>query len=293
MSFVTCFGEVLWDVFPTHKEIGGAPLNVALRLSSFGNVVSMISSVGDDAEGERLLDYITSSGLNTDGIQINDQFKTSQVKVILDEKGSATYNIEFPCAWDNILLNEDLKNAVKFSDAFVFGSLVVRNDISRHTLTELLKISKFKIFDVNLRPPHYTMAILSELMQMADFIKFNDEELLEICQHSGFLSNDIEANIKFISNATNTNYICVTLGKDGAMLFVNNTFYENCGYSIKVKDTVGAGDSFLASLISKLLDNKLPQEALDFACAVGAIVAGSNGANPKIAEKDILRFTKA
>lgn len=292
MSNIICFGEVLLDVFSGNKTIGGAPLNVALRLSSFGSTVSIISSVGDDVEGERLLEYISSSGLNTDGIQINNQFKTSQVKVILDEKGFATYNIEFPCAWDNILLNEDLKNVVKLSDIFIFGSLVVRNDITRHTLLELLKIAKYKIFDVNLRAPHYTMEILNKLMQLANFIKFNDDELIEICELLDFYSKDIKTNIKFISKKTNTNRICVTLGEDGAILFINNTFYKNCGYSIKVKDTVGAGDSFLASLIYKLLDNKHPQEALDFACVVGAIVAGKNGANPRIAEKEIRRLIK-
>lgn len=292
MPFVICFGEVLWDVFPTHKEIGGAPLNVALRLSSLGNDVSMISSVGNDNNGKKLISFMTSNAINANEIQINKKFQTGQVKVILDKKGSATYNIEFPCAWDNIHLNEELKEFVKKSDAFVFGSLVARNTVSKHTLLELLKVAKYKIFDVNLRPPHYTLDVLSKLMGEANFIKFNDDELLEICEQLDFYSSDIESNIKFISNATKTSNICVTLGKDGAILFISNTFFKNCGYPIQVKDTVGAGDSFLASLISELLNNKLPQEALDFACVVGAIVAGSNGANPKIAEKDIAQFIK-
>lgn len=292
MPFIICFGEVLWDVFPTHKEIGGAPLNVALRLSSLGNDVSMISSVGNDNDGKKLISFITSNAINADEIQINKEFETSQVRVILDKKGSATYNIEFPCAWDDIQLNEESGEIVKSSDAFIFGSLIARGNVSRHTLLELLKIAKYKIFDVNLRPPHYTMSILNELMQKANFIKFNNDELIEICEQLDFYSSDIESNIKFISNATKTNRICVTLGKDGATLFISNTFFKNRGYSIQVKDTVGAGDSFLASLISELLNNKLPQEALDFACAVGAIVAGSNGANPKIAEKDIGQFIK-
>jgi len=292
MPLIICFGEVLWDVFPTHKEIGGAALNVALRLSSLGNDVSMISSVGNDNDGKKLISFIATNNINADEIQINKEFETSQVKVILDKKGSATYNIEFPCAWDNIQLNEELKEFVKKSDAFIFGSLVARNKVSKHTLLELLKVAKYKIFDVNLRPPHYTMDVLSKLMEEANFIKFNDDELLEVCKQLDFYSSDIESNIKFISNTTKTSNICVTLGKEGAILFTNDTFFKNSGYSIQVKDTVGAGDSFLASLISELLSKKLPQEALDFACAVGAIVASSNGANPRIAEKDILQFIK-
>ncbi|RLD26937.1 MAG: carbohydrate kinase [Bacteroidetes bacterium] len=292
MPFVICFGEVLWDVFPTHKEIGGAPLNVALRLRSLGNDASIISSVGDDIDGKKLISYITSNAINANEIQISKKFQTGQVKVVLDKKGSATYNIKFPCAWDSIHLNEELKEFVKKSDAFVFGSLVARNKVSKHTLLELLKVAKYKIFDVNLRPPHYTLDVLTKLMGEANFIKFNDDELLEICEQLDFYSSDIESNIKFISNTTKTGNICVTLGKDGAILFVSNIFFKNYGYSIQVKDTVGAGDSFLASLISELLNNKPPQEALDFACAVGAIVASSNGANPKIAEKDIAQLIK-
>jgi len=292
MSKIVCFGEVLWDVFPTHKKIGGAPLNVALRLSSFGDDIGMISSVGDGAEGKKLLDYIASRGLNIDGIQINNQFKTGKVNVILDTKGSATYSIEFPCAWDYIHLDDESIKIVKNSDAFIFGSLVARNDTSRNTLLTFLKISNYKIFDVNLRAPHYTMNVLSELMQLADFIKFNDDELVEICEQLAFHSTNIESNIKFISKATNTTNICVTLGKKGAILFLNNTFFKNNGYTIEVKDTVGAGDSFLASLINKLLNNKQPQESLDFSCAVGAIVTSKNGANPEIMDKELRKFIK-
>ncbi len=290
MSRIVCFGEVLWDVFPTHKKIGGAPLNVALRLNSFGDDIGMISSVGDGEEGKKLLDYIASRGLNIDSIQINNQFKTGKVNVILDNKGSATYTIEFPCAWDHIHLNDESIKMVKNADAFIFGSLVARNNISRNTLLAFLKISKYKIFDVNLRAPHYTVNVINELMQLADFIKFNDDELVEICEQLAFYSSNIESNIKFISKATNTANICVTLGKKGAILFVNDIFFKNNGYTVEVQDTVGAGDSFLASLIYKLLNNKQPQESLDFACAVGAIVASKNGANPEIMDKELRKF---
>lgn len=290
MSKIVCFGEVLWDVFPDHKTIGGAPLNVALRLSSFGNEVIMISSVGEDANGKEILRFAESNSINIDLIQVTKEFKTGKVNVILDEQGAATYNIKTQSAWDNIKITDVLKKKVRSTDAFVFGSLVARNDVSQNTLFELLKVAPYKFFDVNLRPPHYSKEILIKLMQEADFIKFNDDELMEICNYYNFHSNNLESNIKFIAKQTRTDRICVTLGKNGAILFLNNNFFKNKGFLIKIKDTVGAGDSFLASLISKLLENKPPQEALDFASAVGAIVASSKGANPKIEERDIKRF---
>ncbi len=290
MADVVCFGEVLWDVFPSYKTIGGAPLNVALRLNSFHNNVTIISSVGKDANGTDLLNYLKEEGFNNSHIQINEEFKTSQVLVSLDERGSASYRIEFPCAWDYITVNETILSAVQKSDAFIFGSLIARNEVSYNTLLELLNSAPFKVFDVNLRPPHYKINILVELMQKADFIKFNDDELFEICRELDFNSGDLKKNIEFISKKTITETICVTLGGKGAVLYIDKTLYNNIGFKVNVADTVGAGDSFLASLINKLLKKETPQKAIDFACAVGALVASNDGANPKISDKQIIKF---
>ena len=287
MHKITCFGEVLWDVFPTHKKIGGAPLNVALRLHSFKNDVSIISSIGDDKSGKELKKYIKQQGLSTVYIQKNNTYKTSEVAVKLDEKGAATYKIKKPCAWDYIFLEEHLLSLVKSSDAFIFGSLISRNKQSEDTLKTLLNKAVFSVFDVNLRPPHYQIEKLKTLMKSASFIKFNDDELFEINKKLGYINNSTEENIKYISKFTNTYQICVTRGGDGAILFYNQKFYENRGYKVTVADTVGSGDSFLATLIHGLLNKEDPQKAIDTACAIGALVAQKNGANPKISEKEV------
>ncbi|MGZ0016727.1 carbohydrate kinase family protein [Yeosuana sp. AK3] len=290
MARITCFGEVLWDVFPTHEKIGGAPLNVALRLNSFNHEVYMISAIGKDKRGDALINCITESGLSKAYIQMNETLETGAVQVSLNDKGSASYTIEFPRAWDAIELNDDLKALVSSSDAFVFGSLVARDNISKNTLFELIEASQYSIFDLNLRPPHYTKEFLIHLMNKADFIKFNDDELYEVSGYLGSKYLSMEQNIRFISEVTNTKHICVTKGNHGAVLWYHNAFYYNSGYLIKVKDTVGAGDSFLASLISQLLNKVNPQDAINFACAVGAMVAQSEGANPKITLKEIESF---
>lgn len=287
MNKITCFGEVLWDVFQTHKKIGGAPLNVALRLHSFKNDVAIISSVGNDKNGKDLKLFVKEQGLSVDYIQTNKTYETSKVDVVLDVTGSATYVIKQPCAWDYINFNDTLLTLVKSSDAFIFGSLVSRNKESENTLKKLLKKSIFSIFDVNLRPPHYQTAKLEKLMKLADFIKFNDDELFEINKNLGFKNSSIEENIIHISKFTNTQQICVTKGSKGAVLFYKQEFYANNGYSVKVVDTVGSGDSFLATLINCLLNKEKPQKAIDTACAVGALVAQNNGANPKISEEEI------
>ena len=290
MKKFTCFGEVLWDVFPTHKKIGGAPLNVALRLQSLDNQVAILSSVGNDESGRDLLDYIIQNGLDVSCIEISAKFKTGKVKVILNDKGSASYDIKYPRAWDNIKITQESINLVKQSDGFVFGSLAARDDFSRKTLYELIEHAKFKVFDLNLRSPYYSREVISYLMNKADFIKFNDDELYEVFKDEGSKYLSLEQNIRYISKKTNTNNICVTKGPHGAVLMYDGKFYYNSGYLIKVINTVGSGDSFLASLINKLLKNKDPQEAIDFACAVGALVAKSEGANPIISEEMLTNF---
>jgi len=287
MKNIVCFGEVLWDVFPTHKKIGGAPLNVASRLKSLENNVAIITKIGNDAEGKEIKEFITERGIETNNIQIDTDLKTGEVAVILDTNGTASYTINFPRAWDNIEATESAKEIVKKSDAFIFGSLIARNEFSRNTLYEFLKLAKYKIFDINLRAPHYTSEIIKHLMAEADFIKFNDEEIYEIVKSFGFNSISLEENIQFIAEETHTKSICVTKGGDGAVLYYKDEFYHNEGYKTKVADTVGAGDSFLASLTDKLLKGALPQDAIDFASAVGAVVASKAGANPIISDTEI------
>jgi fructokinase len=131
------------------------------------------------------------------------------------------------------------------------------------------------------------MITIKALMSAADFIKFNDDELIEISTSFGLQDKTIEQTILFVASKTNTTSICVTLGSQGAILYFGQKFYHNTGYPVDVVDTVGAGDSFLATLIDALLKNSDPQMALDRACAVGALVAQNQGANPKIYNTDI------
>jgi fructokinase len=281
------YGEVLWDVFANEKKIGGAPLNVALRMKTLGCEVAMISCVGNDEDGKAIKDQVKKLGLETDTIVVSEDFSTGLVNVTLNERGSATYEISYPSAWDKIELNDLAKATVKTADVLIYGSLVCRDDVSRNTLQELLKNDVYKVFDVNLRKPHYTYEILNQLMQSADFIKFNDEELIEIASEMDSPFTSLEDNMRFIVEKTKVTAMCVTRGKHGALLMWEGQLYDNGGYPVKVTDTVGAGDSFLAALVTSLLTGKEPQKAINFACAVGALVAEAPGANPEISRAEI------
>ena len=285
-----CFGEVLWDVFPSHKKIGGAPLNVALRMNSLGITTTIISRIGKDEDGNDILTFLKDHNVSSDSIQVGEEYKTGVVNVMINEKGNASYDILYPSSWDKITLTNEMIEKVSESDVFIFGSLICRDEISRSTLYALLDKAKYKVFDVNLRTPYFTIEVINELMLKADFIKLNDEELWEISRKLESPYNSFEQNIKFIAEKTNTDQICVTKGAFGAVLYYNDKFYYNSGYFIKVIDTVGAGDSFLASLIVRLLRGKSPQKSLNYACAVGALVAGQEGANPTISAIKIKKY---
>lgn len=287
---IICFGEVLFDVFTTHRKIGGAPLNVALRMASLGIDAQIISRIGNDEIGKELLHFIEQNGVATDTIQVDENLSTGEVIVQLNDKGSASYTINYPAAWDKIDCGPEEEILVKKADALVFGTLVCRDLVSHTSLLEIINYAKYAIFDVNLRAPFYKKELLINLMMQSDFIKFNDDELYEVSTFMNSPYHSLEQNILFIAEQTNTKHICVTKGSHGAVLYYNDKMYYNSGYKVDVVDTVGSGDSFLAGLLSKLLTGANPQEAIDFACALGAIVAKNEGANPKISNQEINDF---
>lgn len=238
-----------------------------MRLQSFGISTKIISKVGQDDNGGQLLKILKDKFVDVSQIQVDAKIKTGEVLVTLNSTRYSS-DIVIPSAWDKIELNEENINLVKNSDIFVFDYLVCRDNISKSTLYKLLPFAKHKIFDVNLRAPFYSFGLIVDLMNKSDFIKMNDEELLIIAVELGSKYNSIEENIKFISDKTNTQNICITKGKDGAVLFIENEFYHNNGFNVKVEDTVGAGDSFLAALIYKLQTTNNYYDSLEFACAV-------------------------
>ena len=287
MSRVVSFGEILWDKLPSGTVPGGAPLNFAYRLNSFQNSSSIISMVGDDSLGKKLIKFLNKNGLDTEHLQISKIYKTGEVNVSIDKNGIADYDILNPVAWDDISLNSKNIDLTKNCSIFVFGSLICRNITSRETLKELLKIAPFKLFDVNLRFPYYDLNLIKELMMCSDFIKFNHEEITEISSIYTKKKTSLENMIKTISEKTKTYDICVTMGEKGACYYTNNTFYFQDGFKINVSDTVGAGDSFLATLVEGILNKTKPQEILKKACAVAALVASKRGATPIVSKAEI------
>jgi fructokinase len=289
---VVCFGEVLWDNLPTGKKPGGAPMNVAYHLKQLGLNSKVISRVGDDENGRELLKVIEGLNLETDYLQIDDRHKTSTVEVTLTENNEVAYDIVFPVAWDFISYEDKCKALVKQADAFVFGSLASRNDESRLTLMKLLDEATYKVFDVNLRPPHFDKKLIQNLLSKTDLLKINSDELTVIASWYSENAKTEEEQIQAINEALNINEIILTKGSKGAKLFGNSTVFYAPALAVKVADTVGSGDSFLAGFLSKKLTGFSVNDSLEFASNLAAFVTSSSGACPPYSSIKIEDYVK-
>ncbi len=291
---VVCFGEVLWDLLPEGKVAGGAPMNVAFHLRNFGIPARMISRVGYDELGRELLQFLDRKGLPTEDIQIDVNHPTSTVQVWLDGLGHATYDIVRPVAWDFLEVQPAAAAAVAGADMFVFGSLAARSTTTRATLLHLLGLTgAVKVFDVNLRPPHFSRETLEALLGQADIVKMNEEELREIGGWFTTATENVGAALEQLLDRFALQGVLVTRGKDGAVFLDDQHDLYTCGgHVVEVVDTVGSGDSFLAAFLRKRLDGAAAQDGLDFACATGALVATRKGGTPELTEAEVEQFRR-
>lgn len=279
---IICFGEVLWDLLPTGKIAGGAPMNVAFHLNNFGLNAKMLSRAGADELGNELLQFLSKKGINTKFVQQDSSCPTGTVVVTLDEYGSPSYEITQSVAWDYIEFLPEQKSEIEQADAFVYGSLAARNNRSRESLLQLLDVAGLKVFDVNLRTPFYSKDLLVTLLQQATIVKMNDEELELIGGWFYGEKSDVEL-VKLLKSQFDIDILIVTKGAKGAFLLDStNEMIQVKAKKVTVKDTIGSGDSFLAGFLAQYLNKKDLHACLTFAAKTGALVATKKGGTPKI-----------
>lgn len=280
-STVLCFGEILWDVLPHGRFIGGAPLNVAYHLTQLGCTVRIVSSVGADERGTEAIEAVSRAGLAVDHIARHPTLPTGTALVHLDDKGQASYSLPQPVAWDAIPLPSP-DEAV--TDAIVFGTLALRNPANREALARLLDASPraWIVCDLNLRPPFDDIAILAPLIARAHLLKVNADEAAQLCGRSGALP-DWATLAQEVSSRHGGVAVCITLGSDGAGIHQAGGWVKVDSPPVVVRDTIGAGDAFTAALIAGRLrasgDPDWPR-ILRTACRLGGFVASCDGAQP-------------
>lgn len=288
---------MLWDCFPDLEVAGGAPMNVALHLMQLGLDVKMISRVGKDEYGRKLLDFIKTFGLPKDLIQEDMDYPTGKVLVDNTDNENIKYDIVAPSAWDHINLTAEMDQEVARADALIFGSLGARSEVSWNTLYQLVQKPLLTIFDINLRTPFIDFKKIQMLMDHTDILKINEDELLILADYFNIKedeSNDkteyAKACCKFLIETFPIKTICITLGSNGAMIYHNGNITLHGGYKVTVEDTVGSGDAFLSGFVKMYLEGKEPEEILDFACALGAFVATKKGGTPQYKISDVKVF---
>lgn len=278
VSFV-CFGEILWDILPNEEVPGGAPMNVAYHLQQLGHKPVIITQTGTDEKGKRLLQLLEEQKINTRYVLETDQYPTGVVNAIPQPNGDMRYTIMQPVAWDFIPYKEALADLVQHAGYFIFGSLAARNTVSANTLQQLLTVATTKVLDINLRAPHYTPETIVWLLTAADIVKLNDEELELITNWWGNFDT-LEQRTVYLQERFQLTLVIVTKGANGAMVFNDGSFYYQEGIKVKVIDTIGSGDAFLAAFMTRYAAGKPIPEALSFATKLGAFVASSKGAWP-------------
>ena len=282
MISIVCFGEVLWDLYPDKKIIGGAPFNVFARLHNLRNNVDFISSIGNDKLGNEILEHFNQNNYSHKFLNIDEKYETGSVIITL-KNGEPSYKILSNVAWDFIPLKASYDEILSDLDILVYGSLASRNIGSFKTLKELTKQSKFNILDLNIRESYYDFEKLSSLVNSADFLKVNLEELELINQLFKFNISDTQNLIFKILKQFDLKYVCVTNGEIESMIYDGKNFEIAKSFKVDSIDNVGAGDNFLAALIDELFIKKNNlKSSLRIASAYGAITTTKNGAVPKI-----------
>jgi fructokinase len=281
---VVGLGEVLWDMLPAGKHLGGAPANFAYITSLMGDNGAVASRVGCDELGDEALARLKTLGLSAASVQRDDNHPTGIVTVEIDGNGCARFEIDQPSAWDFLEWTPEWSALARSADAVCFGSLAQRLPQSRQTIHKFLGATPkeaIRIFDVNLRAPFYSADVVRESMKLADIVKLNDEEVPKVMNLIGLIHSDEKSWARQLIEHYELELVCVTRGGRGSLLVTKNEFHEQAGIAVKVADTVGAGDAFTAALVHDYLRGADLETMNRAANRVGAWVASEHGPTPQ------------
>lgn len=287
---VVGLGEILWDVFPERKVLGGAPANFAYHVSQFGFNGYAVSAIGNDLLGKEILKSLEEKELNY--LIEQTDFPTGTVKVQLDGRGIPTYEISENVAWDNIPFTTRLENLAKNTTTVCFGSLAQRNEVSRatiHKFLDLMPADSLKVFDINLRLKYFSKDIITTSLNKASALKINDEEIVKIAEIFELKGTDEELCEQLLDKYK-LKFLILTKGTRGSYVL---TPYEKSFLAtpkVTIADTVGAGDSFTAAFVASYLNGRSIAQSHQLAVEVSAYVCQQHGAMPRLADAHLELF---
>lgn len=279
-------GEVLWDLLPAGKQLGGAPANFGYHAGALGADAYVVSRVGNDALGRELLDQLVKVGLPTGCIEVDPVLPTGTVSVAVSPDGQPTFQIHENVAWDRITGGPIAREAVSGANAVCYGTLAQRSEHSRTTIRELVKSARstaLRILDVNLRQNYYSKPLIEESLTLANVLKLNDTELPRLAEMFG-LPGDDRAQIVGLAERFGLAVVALTRGAEGSLLYREGEWSKHPSIPAEVVDTVGAGDAFTAAMTIGLL-SAWPLAEINQRCnELAAFVCSRAGAMPPIPE---------
>jgi fructokinase len=271
---IACVGELLWDVLPDGRTLGGAPANVAYHLGRLGHAARLVTRVGRDEPGEAARAVLAARGIDVADVQMDGELPTGAAHVTLDSEGHATYRFVTPAAFDAI------ERPAYSPGVVVFGTLAQRDARSAATIRRMAVAARVAVYDVNLRPPHTPMETVLASLPLATLVKFSEEEAASLAVALG-ISAEHGAFARHLCERYGSQLVCITRGAGGAGLWTGGGWHDAAGIATDTADTVGAGDAFVAALLAGWLEGRAPAEIIDRANRVGAHVAARRGAMPE------------
>lgn len=267
MSLILGIGELLWDVFADHRRIGGAPYNFAIACHRLGHPAGIVTRLGSDEPGIRLWEEALRSGMPDELIQTEDKHPTGVVKVTTDRKGQPAYEIVDNVAYDHLLWTSALLEAASTARAVCFGTLAQRHPQTRSTIVKFLRSTNdaLIVFDINLRQHFFTPQIIEESLRIAQWLKLNEEELVTLQGMFGLDRRSVGTGMAQLRRQFNLCLVCLTRGANGCFVQTDSQEIDEPGIPVTVRDTVGAGDTFTAALVTKHLEGVALQDAVRFA----------------------------
>ena len=281
-------GELLWDCFPDRRLPGGAPANVAFHAQQLGLSAATVTRVGCDALGDEICEFLNSQGLSIDLVQRDPLHGTGTVTVEATPAGT-TYTFLPDSAWDFLAPQPELIAAMQSAKAACFGTLAQRSAISRETIHSCLDAAPSDcliVYDVNLRPPFYERDWIERSLRRARLVKLNDDEVRVLSQmFATGTDSDLDFARHLLREQPQVELVCVTRGANGCLAVSRAEVIDMPGITVRVVDTVGAGDSFTAALIQTRLADWPLCRSVEFANRVGSLVASRPGAMPVLRDE--------
>lgn len=282
---VISIGELVWDLFPKGERFGGAPANFACHAALNGARVTMVSAVGNDERGQDAIGILGKFGIDTSLIQTVPDAPTGTVGVKMDAERGHRFTIHEDAAWDQLAWTSQLPEEIKSADAVYYGTLAQRSEFARSQIRRALDEAKsagvLRILDINLREPYFDSQLIRDSVALASVLKLSDEELDSVAQACEIsLDDDPVTVLRALVERFDLEAVVMTCGAEGALFVTAENAIEQPGIPAQVVDTVGAGDSFTASLLVGLLRGEAISSVLHGACQVASAVCSQPGAIP-------------